>query len=41
MVTGPIAVVYNVKGVGKLILTPAVDGQDLQRCHHQVERPRD
>jgi phosphate transport system substrate-binding protein len=24
MVTGPIAVVYNVKGVGKLILTPAV-----------------
>ena len=41
MVTGPIAVAYNVKGVDKLVLDPRRRGQDLQRQGHDVERPGD
>ena len=41
MVVGPIAIAYNLKGVTKLVLTPAAGRQDLHRQDHQVERPGD
>ena len=41
MVGGPIAVVYNVPGVDKLVLDAADHRQDLRRQDHQVERPGD
>ena len=39
MVTGPIAIAYNVNGVDKLILDPRRRRQDLQRQDHHLERP--
>ena len=41
MVTGPIAVVYNLPGVDGLQLSPKNLRGDLLRQDHQVERPRD
>ena len=39
MVVGPIAVAYKLSGVDKPDADPVGDRQDLQRWHHQVERP--
>ena len=41
MVTGPIALAYNVSGVDKLILTPDGARRHLQRHDHHLERPED
>ena len=38
MVTGPIALGYNLPGVSKLILTPEVLSRHLRRQDHQLER---
>ena len=39
MVTGPIAIAYNVDGVDKLVLDARRRRQDLQRQDHHLERP--
>ena len=41
MVTGPIALAYNVSGVDSLIADPRGAGRDLQRHDHELERPGD
>ena len=41
MVTGPIALAYNLSGVDSLILTPAGAGRDLRRHDRELERPGD